>query len=324
MKKKLFFALCALVLMSCNNDDKQSISLNKDEILSFYSENISMKLHKKDNMLSFDSKDEFDMVVGKLQEKSKGNATEISRDIKRSESTESLHGGYYVDYKDVVLGKENFYSLYDHFENAMNEAEEYYDIEGGYERFKSKYSSLYFPEYEDDYSAYLPVSDKNIAKLLNEKGEVMIGGEIVNLINIDSYDKLIELKLAPEKDNIFPVTKADYPLNNLPETRYNDRKLWINVKTQKGGSGVLEEIVVEVMFRKKGFLGAWYNYSSETILSWDPGVAYSKSGFSSHDYKWAREYTNGNPRPFRGLMFVKFRGFGESHGDDKFYFRVDI
>lgn len=72
----------------------------------------------------------------------------------------------------------------------MHEAENYYDTEEGYYKFKKKYSNLYFPEYGDDYSAYLPVKDKYVAKLLNSKGEVMINGNIVNLVDIYSYDQI--------------------------------------------------------------------------------------------------------------------------------------
>jgi hypothetical protein len=48
---------------------------------------------------------------------------------------------------------ENFYSLADYYLDAMGEAESYYEREGEYEEFKEKYNELYFPEYEDDYSA---------------------------------------------------------------------------------------------------------------------------------------------------------------------------
>lgn len=61
----------------------------------------------------------------------------------------------------------DFVSLYEEFEQAMKEAESFYDREGGYEEFKVKFPNLFYPERGDDYSAYLPISDEAIAKLAN-------------------------------------------------------------------------------------------------------------------------------------------------------------
>lgn len=71
---------------------------------------------------------------------------------------------------------ENFISLYDEFEQAKAEADEYYQRNGGYEEFKVKFPNLFYPEYGEDYAAFLPVSDEAVAKLLNQQGKVIIGG----------------------------------------------------------------------------------------------------------------------------------------------------
>ena len=75
------------------------------------------------------------------------------------------------------LQLDGFHSMYDDYVNALNEAESYYERHGGYEEFKEKYSMLFFPEEGDDYCAYLPISRKNVAKLVNSNGDVIIGDE---------------------------------------------------------------------------------------------------------------------------------------------------
>ena len=187
---------------------------------------------------------------------------------------------------------------------------------------------LYFPEEGDDYSAYLPVKDENVAKLLNANGEVSINGEIVNLKDINSYQQLIDLGIAATEENYtIPVTRADYPLNELPEVRCNNRRLWVKTEVRRGSSpGVAEEIAILVRFRKKGLFGKWYNYGSTTYLKFEPdGREYSiKDKNSTHEYLWARVFQNGQPVPFQGLCSVKFQGFGAECGGTKYFFRVDL
>jgi succinate dehydrogenase flavin-adding protein (antitoxin of CptAB toxin-antitoxin module) len=324
MKSK--FVLCSAIaifsLFSCTQEmtDKEK---NVDAgIVSIYNADLNVSIEKKSNTLVFNNAEDFQNVVSKLKSSSFVNKAETkSSNVDQNEYSEIINSS------DITLQKNGFHSLYDDFINAMNEAESYYERAGGYEEFKQKYAMLYFPEEGDDYSAYLPVSDKNIAKLLNSNGEVMIDGEIVNLKDINSYEQLIDLKLAPPSENAINLTtraNTDYPLNELSLVKCNDRKLWVNVILRPGSSpGIYEEILVEVCFRKKGALGLWYNYSSDTFLAWEPGVSYHKSGYSSHDYLWARVFKNGAPVPFQGLMYVKFRGFGDECGDTKYYFRVN-
>lgn len=217
-----------------------------------------------------------------------------------------------------TLKKYDFHSLYDDFEEAMNEAESYYDTENGYKEFKAKHSALFFAEQPEDYSAYLPVSNRTVAKFLNVNGEVEIAGTVVDLRDITSYQQLVDKSLIPKEQNLINLKST---VNRLDDVHCNDRKLWVNAWARPGQTPIGLDKIVEVGFRKKGFLGAWYNYSSETTLGWtNTNIYWSKSGYSSHDYIFAAAVSGG----FKGNMWVKFRGFGSECGDTKYYFDVSL
>lgn len=91
----------------------------------------------------------------------------------------------------------DFNSIAQIYEQAMAEAENYYDRQGGYEEFKDKYSNLYFPEEGDDYGAYLPYKDDIEAFCANENGRLMIGEEIIDIEPLTTYEELIESGRAP-------------------------------------------------------------------------------------------------------------------------------
>jgi len=95
----------------------------------------------------------------------------------------------------------------------MGDADNYYDTKEHYEEFKVKYASLYFPEYGDDYSAYLPVSNLKLAHLANKNGFIKINGELINCKDISSYAQLDSLGLTPPNDKqkskeVFVIGKA--------------------------------------------------------------------------------------------------------------------
>ena len=258
MKNLLFYSAFTLLLFAaCTNEteltSKAESKVSEKELI--YSSKLKVNIKQNSNMLEFDNLDELESLASKLK----------SYSIKDDNTTKSIQSSndytqtHIITGADISLKEDGFHSIYDDYINAMDEAESYYDRPGGYEEFKEKYPMLYFPEEGDDYSAYLPVSDKNIAKLLNSEGEVVIGGKIVNLIDLNSYEALEGLGLTPpaEENHANLATKNIYPLNHLPETRCNDRKLWIKTGVRPSDSpGVFEEIVIEVCFRKKGFLGA--------------------------------------------------------------------
>lgn len=194
-----------------------------------------------------------------------------------------------------ALREAGFRSMYDVFVEAMNEAENYYDREGGYEEFKEKYSSLYFPEEGDDYSAYLPISDKELAKIADENGNVIIGDNIVSLKDITSYKELEDLGMTPPNDNVLRATSGT---NGISEEEVGKNKVWVKCKnTRDNGTPIIQ---VEVCFRKKNFVGMWYNHNSGTSAKLTDGYGVNPYvgtmtecfGFSSHDYKYAR-YSNG-------------------------------
>lgn len=223
--------------------------------------------------------------------------------------------------KEVSMKEHGFVSLADDFENAMGEAEKYCDTEAGYKEFKQRHTALFFAEQPDDYSAYLPVKNKTVAKLLNAKGEVEIAGEVKDLRDITSYSQLKELDRVPVESQM--QMRGVKAVNKLDEVRCNNRKLWVKTRIDPGNSGVGYWAIIEVCFRKKGFLGAWYNYKSDTTLGWKNGkVIDNKSGFSSHDYPLAMPQVNAGF--VKGTMWVQFRGFGAECGGNKYEFDVNL
>ena len=310
MEKLILSAALACAFFSCSEDaDVVTKELNESAALATTVNQIHSNgvfINNEDSILSFSSFDEFYQVAEALKNSS---AIETSPN-KLSPVTD--------DNKRILI--RGFKSIYNDYEEAMNEADNYYDSMEHYYEFKEKHPTLFFPEYENDYSAYLPVSNKYVAQLLNINGDVKIGGEIVNMKDVNSYEQLVELGEAmPEYDISTYDYTGDY-LNGTPELKNGgDRKLKIRVYCEPGSEGVYQAIVVDVSFRKKGAFGAWYNYKSNTTLGWVGGQSWSKSGFSSHDYKFARIYSNG-PVPFKGRMYLDFQGFR----GERVFFNVNI
>lgn len=239
--------------------------------------------------------------INKLKE-DKVNILSFSDEIEFFNSVETIRksDNNSIETRSGTIGS-NFHSLFDEYQQALDEADLYYQSEAGYKEFKAKYPSLYFPEYKDDYSAYLPVSDESISKLLNNEGKVLIEGKEKDFRDVFSYDKIKELGLAipfidnPEieipvvKESDIPIIEIKYPGSVLnsnfnPQidttfTRvdqfaggldgsesfpfYNSSKktkLWVNsyIWNSNVHHGYLS-LYITVSFRKKGFLGVWYN-----------------------------------------------------------------
>lgn len=320
-KKLLLFIFTVLVCASCTNEIERN-STCKESI--FVEElNMSIDYLKDQNVLVFESKEDFEAVVSKLELNSASNIIDLSKPF----------NGLHFSSIGTTFKNEGFISLYDEFVSAMDEAEKYCDTKEGYLKFKEKYSSLYFPEYGDDYSAYLPVENKYVAKLLNSKGEVMINGNIVNLIDIHSYKQLVVLGLTPPEDDSKSVTirSVNYlELNELTEKFNSDytRKLWVLVKLFPSSTPAVREYVkVEVCFRKKGAFGIWYNYSdSETRLGPSAEVYNTCTGYSSHDavyYKGEGNYNENGTYiwpTIKMTLCVQYRGIYYT----PYYFRVEM
>lgn len=136
-----------------------------------------------------------------------------------------------------------------------------------------------------------------------------------------------DLGIVPSNNaNITSTTRAvTAAVNVLEEVRCNNRKLWGRVHVRSGELGVFKEIVFEFNFRKKGFMGAWYNYSSETTLGVPSGSIFDSGNKPSlHLYIFPMIYKNGQSLPIQGSAYVIFRGFGSKCGGTKYYFDVNI
>jgi hypothetical protein len=281
MKKTFFLCVFFIALFSCSNEE-----LVENETV------IDKLTEDKANILSFSNEAEFYNSVETVR-RSDNNSIET-----RSETIES-----------------NFHSLFDEYQQALDEADFYYQSEAGYEEFKAKYPSLYFPEYKDDFSVYLPVSDESVSKLLNSEGKVLIAGKEEDFRDVFSYDKIKELGLAipfidnPEveipvvKESDIPTIEIDYPgsvlrssfnpqidtaftrvdqfTGNMEGTEsfpfYNSdkkTKLWVNSYIWESNvhHGLLM-IYIDVFFRKKGFLGIWYNGKASST-HWHESLTY--------------------------------------------------
>lgn len=82
--------------------------------------------------------------------------------------------------KEWIAQLGGFESLKDIYNQAMLEAESYYDREGGYEEFKAKYPMFYYPEEGEDYGAYLPYIDESLPSITNEYGNIMVGNQVIH------------------------------------------------------------------------------------------------------------------------------------------------
>lgn len=219
---------------------------------------------------------------------------------------------------------EDFSSMYKTYEEAMAEAEEYCDRAGGYEEFKEKYPSLYFPENNEDFGAYVPYENELLAICANENGRLIVGEEIIDLEKIDNYEQLIasgrgmveeqevltdgdtltdlnsdllqgrsinsraqnpyiptmEQLMARSRINVIDIVPGSYwfekkQLGGKFSTgwmQHGKRKIKIDLSRETRTNyflavlpgGFRLEWHLEVSFRKKGFLGKWYNYKSRT------------------------------------------------------------
>lgn len=227
----------------------------------------------------------------------------------------------------------DFKSISDEYEAAWEIEEEYYASEEKYKEFKKMFPHLYFPEYEDDYSFFLPVSDKYIAKLLNVEGNVMIGGKVVNYVDIKTPEKLLSLGLLAPNITDKSVTRAPDQTtvfeNNIPDQVNNDedRKMWVN--TRVGMKGGLPATFIIISYRKKGPF-KWKSYTSEAAIVGTLRYASGhykvfrrnvdrKRGGGSVEFEFLAPYPAPNPFPCKGTKLeIEYQGISGS-----FYMNVD-
>ncbi|MDD2244572.1 MAG: DUF4848 domain-containing protein [Dysgonamonadaceae bacterium] len=213
--------------------------------------------------------------------------------------------------------------MYDEYKEAMNVAESYYEREGGYEEFKEKYPNFYYPEEGKDFSAYLPVSNVNLAKFITPEGNVMIGNKVYNMCDINSYSQLDSLGLTLQLDDtpFYLATRATKTFTNYIPMQYNtnkNRRMEVNFNRyfSDGASGIFE---VRISFRLKNFLGIWYNASGTTnckVIYEQPGVGsyiinkLGETGFSPHVYAGRRHI---NPSiPLFGTAELNYESIPEN------------
>lgn len=279
--RELLFSVCvvACILTSCASEEDLDVS-NQIE---------------SSGIITIAGK-EIEKVNGTLSFESEAELKEIANNLIPFGVTKSVDGTLVEDYSQVNKLRENgFVSLYDVFENALNDVDLYYDREGGYEEFKEKYSCLFFPEVGDDISPYLPISDRNLAMLADANGEVLIANQKVSLKDITTYQQLKDLGLTPPGGITLMAERGDVitGLNSIPETRVGENKVWVKVHYREY-DGHIPIARVEVCFRKKYFLG-WSNHNSNTSARLSGGSGFkmytgtniSMQGFSSHDYKYS-------------------------------------
>ena len=272
--KKIFFIrilavglFAAFVITGCSShesiieDAKDGLVIeqaNVDGLVDI----LGVKVELKNNTLILGSESELQDLVLKLKK---------NQYVSTRQSVETL-----TNKENKASNIDGFTSIYDVFVDAMMNAESYYDRKGGYEEFKEKYNTLYFPETKDDISAYLPVSDPYLAKFLNKDGEIIIAGKMINMIDISSYDQLKELNLTPPEDSedeSVAVTRAGgIPLienwwGGEPRiitigtsTVIGQRKIGVDNCKVEHNWPYSVNARFDIIFRKRGFLNAWYNH----------------------------------------------------------------
>jgi hypothetical protein len=100
------------------------------------------------------------------------------------------------------------------------------------------------------------VNDKNLAKVADINGNVIIGGKTVLLEDIDSYEQLQESGQAPPTTRQIQL-RATSETNSIAEEIRGNHKVWVN--TSLATMPLLQTVKnhpalhVEVCFRKKAF-----------------------------------------------------------------------
>lgn len=241
--KHLLVALIVPLACACSNDSLNEVvdNSNQPQVVS----------RSVENMLSFDSEASFHQAVATL------------KSIDSWEEKEAW----------VKLNFGNFESMQSVYEAAANEAESLDDTKEEYMKFKNKYSSLYFPMYEEDYGYYIPLKDLETAFLVNKDGDVCIAGNVVNKKDLSSYQELMYLGRAYYSNGINLVAEVATELKDGVVIGEKYESGWhkengkkINFKARRLMRDGALKLHIEVSFRKKTWLG-WTNYKSHTKLT---------------------------------------------------------
>lgn len=273
MKKMFVLAGLCTIICSCSSDF--NVLNNNTLPISDYSH---------ENMLEFSTKEEFFAEVSKIEALSTQQQDELD-----------------------TLQYPNFFSMFDLYNMAMCDAEKMDDSRESYVTFKEKYSPyFYFPEYKEDYGVYLPVSNKNIARLLNIHGNVRIGGKILNMNDITNYAQLQRIGVALYDENENIATRASnigyeydsgwFHYNNSKKIKLKCGRQATSIDPITIGGAITYRLHFEISFRKKTWLG-WTNYSSRVDMEGFyqiinvVNISEHKEADSSHDYYYGPYYT---------------------------------
>ena len=277
MKKVLSLLLLLMIVASCANDldTMEGVSFNeleKDIVLLNGNSLTKSSDDQRINILKFKNQSVFDETITHLKKMTNEERLEWEQEM-------------------------NFVSLNSIYENALEEVTAMEGTAEEYNTFKEKYQDcLYFPEYKDDYGTYLPVSNEEVASVLNKNGEVMIGEDIVNMRDIFEYRDLQLTGDALYDLDIFPrLSNKDY-IGNQYDSGWKEvgsRKFKLKAGRRIMDVGKTEiALHLEISFRKKGVFG-WMNYkeTTQTTGTFYPyagpagGTFYQEErGRSSHDH----------------------------------------
>ncbi|MFA6703058.1 MAG: hypothetical protein WCS06_10405 [Dysgonamonadaceae bacterium] len=305
------------IMNSCTNEKIDDLTQNKetaDQTVNFLSHLINVE----DGMLSFENESELKSIILEMKNNEKNKTRMGSIEL-------------YLQTSDLATDIKGFKSLYDTYEEALDVAVSYYEREGGYEEFKKRFSSLYFPEHKDDYAVYLPVTDETLAKLLNVDGYVIIGDKKINMKDISTYEQLEKLgRTFPDVDqteentlnvdnlqsNEKWVRQGEVIYNSAGNRRFELN--WDKVVLQMDNQWIVN-MEIRMSFRAKNFLGIWYNYSSSGILGFgsrdinapvpadgDPNFAFRK-GFSPLTFNPTAKF---NLYPVSLIQSARFESVG--------------
>lgn len=279
--KHLLMVLVVPFACACSNDSLNEVmDIDQPQVIS----------RSVNDMLCFETEAAFQQTINTLSEIAEENRKEwVSSHIGEINSLKSI------------------------YDEAMEDAAELDESIEAYSSYKEKYEHyLFFATYKDDCGAYLPVSDKVVAELLNVNGEVQIGGQICNLKNIQNYTQLQEAGYAmyDTKDDMNYVesrsvdtapivsvfNKGDAIGEEYDSGWYSANKRKIRLKCGRQVSSIdnarrviVPRLHIEISFRKKTLVG-WVNYSSKTTTTGNftggyvGTINFYKHADSSHDW----------------------------------------
>ena len=292
-KQFLYLCMCALFVSSCSDDYTTNTVDTLENIPDVQVVNLKDYISSSDPRLRTSSGME-DSIVLKFKDE---NAF-----IKEMQKMEGLSDEERSKYMSRYQG---FISIDSIYNQAMREAdslefetpEEYFSYKAKYEKY------LYFPEYGEDFGAYLPYKEKEIASVSNKDGIFLVGNTLYQEDRISTYQELQETGGAYYEDSLKINTQdQESIINNLRSSDdfkyYNGRdkkidnlggrdntltngfdskwliggkgnkrkmKLKVNFIYTNPSNKIALQWHTEVSFRKKTIFG-WANYSSETRL----------------------------------------------------------